>query len=431
MSQRSFIGIDPDSQQIICVHMNHDATRIVDKSLPATYIGARNFYNWVKVFDNVIVAFEGSNHHTKLFEKILYDNEFQFYTFKASDVESKRERDLGPAKTNEMDALAAAYLAQDRLQNSTLHKWARYHRADDGLRDISRARLKIVEQKTAEISQLCKFVKSRDSELYLYLMGKHPEYDNSTDIISNKGVLNLLSKYPDLYTWKEITEQELSDAMHTNYTAKQKHIKDLVKISKNSHVGSPGEIVLIRQSAKAILQLLERIKEIDTVEKEIAKDNIDVQVLMDTSFTRMKGIGLATAVSVVSEIIDIRRFTNNNSLAMYSGLGMKVHETGLKKKGAPVHMKKFFNYNRYLKNGLMTMAKNVVLHNPDHRLRGMFKYLTSQGMLPTEAYKRVARALVRQIFKLLWNVKMEDGEKIEKGTGRQNGVINAPIRHTA
>lgn len=49
----------------------------------------------------------------------------------------------------------------------------------------------------------------------------------------------------------------------------------------------------------------------------------------------------------------------------------------------------------------MTAARNYVHFNPDSHLAGYYRNLIKRGMTPLEATKRVARALVRVIFREL------------------------------
>ena len=59
-------------------------------------------------------------------------------------------------------------------------------------------------------------------------------------------------------------------------------------------------------------------------------------------------------------------------------------------------------FNHRLKDIFMTAARNFVRYNPDSHLAGYFKNLVKKrGMKANEAYKRVARALVRVIFRKL------------------------------
>jgi len=58
-------------------------------------------------------------------------------------------------------------------------------------------------------------------------------------------------------------------------------------------------------------------------------------------------------------------------------------------------------FNHRLKDAFMTAARNVVFYDPDSHLAGYYRNPVKAGMQPLEAMKRVARALVRVIFREL------------------------------
>ena len=102
----------------------------------------------------------------------------------------------------------------------------------------------------------------------------------------------------------------------------------------------------------------------------------------------MRGIATITAATMIAEIIDIRRFAREDSLACYCGLGMREHSTGQTMNMVPTQL-----FNHRLKDAFMTAARNVVFYNPDSHIAGYHRNLVKAGMSPLAATKRVARAL--------------------------------------
>jgi len=120
---------------------------------------------------------------------------------------------------------------------------------------------------------------------------------------------------------------------------------------------------------------------------------------------------------MTAEIIDIRRFASEDRLASYSGLGRREHVSGETARMVPTH-----NFNRRLKDAFMTAAKNFVRFNPDSHLSGYYRNLIKAGMTPLEATKRVARALVRVIYKQLSELIATDcGMDGDEGQTQQAG----------
>jgi hypothetical protein len=135
----------------------------------------------------------------------------------------------------------------------------------------------------------------------------------------------------------------------------------------------------------------------------MTKDTIAVQVLKER-----RGIATITATTMIAEIIDIRRFAREDSLACYSGLGMKEHSTG-----PTFRMVASQLFNHRLKDVFMTAARNVVHFNPDSHPAGYYRNLVKAGMSPLGARKRVARALVRVIYRELSALSEKNADATE------------------
>jgi hypothetical protein len=73
-------------------------------------------------------------------------------------------------------------------------------------------------------------------------------------------------------------------------------------------------------------------------------------------------------------------------------------------------------FNHRLRDIFMTAARNYMLFNSDSRLAGYYRNLVKAGMNPVEATKRVARALVRVIFRILSSLddKAEEENPLEE-----------------
>ena len=127
----------------------------------------------------------------------------------------------------------------------------------------------------------------------------------------------------------------------------------------------------------------------------------------------LRGISIITVAKIIAEVVDIRRFIREDSLAQYAGLGLVESETGKRDNGRKPKMVRTAEYNHRLKNTMLIAAKSIVLWNPHHRLTGMFKDHIKGGMSYLEAVKRVARALNRVVYKILKSEHQEETIKKE------------------
>ena len=177
-----------------------------------------------------------------------------------------------------------------------------------------------------------------------------------------------------------------------NYRGREKLIEAMQKLSAIFTPISPAVSLMIKNSAQTILQIKGQMVELQKMIRKTTAENPAVRVLEE-----YRGISVITAATMVAEIIDIRRFVNNDRLASYVGLARVEYSTGDRSK-----MITSWQFNHRLKDIFMTAARNFVRYNPDSHLAGYFRNLVKKrGMKANEAYKRVARALVRVIFRKL------------------------------
>jgi hypothetical protein len=185
--------------------------------------------------------------------------------------------------------------------------------------------------------------------------------------------------------------------------------------------------LLIRTGAQQIQRLKAKQTEIIRMLEALTAENMAVHALK-----QIPGIATLTASTLVAEIIDIRRFPREDSLACYSGLGMKEHSTG-----DNFRMVRTQLFNHRLKDAFMNAARNFVQYNPESHLAGYHRNLLKRGMSPTEATKRVARALVRVIHRQLsalvaQHTDMSTATHKEEGEGDMaSGWIRSDRSHTS
>jgi hypothetical protein len=159
--------------------------------------------------------------------------------------------------------------------------------------------------------------------------------------------------------------------------------------------------------------------------EELTRQNRSVQLLK-----QIRGIATRTAATMIAEIIDIRRFHREDSLACYSGLGMAERSTGDSFRMIPMQL-----FNHRLKDAFMTAARNFVLYNPQSRLAGCHRNLVKRRMSSVEATKRVARALVWVIYRQLCALVAQqtdapEADRKKEGEGEMaSGLIRSDQHH--
>ena len=401
MKINNSIGIDPDSIGCVCTFVKANESYKENRQFSISNNGMEKFIKWVKSKGESLVSIEGSNGQSKPLEDILKKNNIHFYSFSPLKVERFREGTLGAAKSNIIDAESTARLAMSLQAQGLLEKSNQSWEVDEDLRGLTRTYLRSGEQLTQEINFLWKIIKKVCNDLYLYLGGNNDEYEVTSNLIKNKGILNLFKTNPNINEWQNLNQSEIQEILGTRNRG---HINALMEIGSNSRVISTSLALMLKQSAIKVVFLMEEKREIEKEISNITEDNKSVKQI-----SNIKGIGITTAATIVAEIITTKRFANDDKLASYSGLVRILNSTGDEPKRKKT--KKCIMFNKRLKNAFFNASRTYVLYNPDSHLAMYFKKLREKKMSITEARKRVARGLLRKIFKILKEVDYENDKR--------------------
>lgn len=405
MQLRNAIGIDPDSKGIICSYVKSNIEKPEKKGFLATKNGLNEFVRWLGKHKNIIIAIEGQNGQSKPVEKILRKNGIIFYSFKPYDVDKFRKAVLGQNKNNHKDAESVARYAMALEAQGKLENYKRVWFPDEELQILTRSHEEKTKELTREINRLWKLIRMASVDLYLALGGKNPDISLNGNKIKNVGILTLLSKIPDIQLWKDLSENDILNIMDGNrYKGRMDLISELKKISVNFEPISLSLSLLIKNAAIQIINLTSQKKDLENLIKQVTKDIKAVKILEE-----IKGISIITASKMIAEIINIKRFAKNDNLASYAGLCLKENKTGESEK-----MKYSKMFNHRLKDTFMVAAKNFVMFNPDSHLSGYYRNLIKSRVKKTEVRKRVARALVRVIFRKLNAISLDIAPNIQQ-----------------
>ena len=399
------IGIDPDSKGYVCCLVDVGESEGKRRGYLTTVRDLESLVSWVKKEGEPTVAIEGSNGFSKPVEEAFRKEQVVFYSLKPSDVSKFRKVVLGQNKNNDKDAESVARYALALQAQGKLEQFRRLWFPDEALRLLTRGYERRSKELTAEISRIWKLLRIASPDLYLALRGSNPKVEMSDNGLKIQGILSLLEQKPDLSEWKDLSAKDFLTAMGGgNYRGRKQLIDGLQKLSDTFSPTPPAVSLMIKTSAQTILQAMRQLKEMKKLIGKITAENNAVK-----SLEQIRGISVLTSSTLMAEIIDIRRFANDDRLASYSGLGRSEYSTGDRSKMIPNPQ-----FNRRLKDAFITAAKNFVLYNPDSHLTGYFRNLVKKrGMKANEAYKRVARALVRVIFRKLRSL-IEENFKEQK-----------------
>jgi len=388
----SAIGIDPDSTGFVCALVRDSKAQVITRRFSVSGHGLSEFLGWVSDQGKPIVGIEGTHGQSRPLEKALREAEVIFHSFKPADTERFRKAVLGQNKNNERDAESVARYALALEAQGKLEQYRRVWDADMELQLLTRRYESISMQLTGEVNRLWKLLREACPDLYLLLGGKNGEDEKRGKVLKNQGILTLLISKADIGEWKDLSQAQMLEAMGGgNYKGRGELIAELQEGAASFPSLSAGIALVIRGSAQQIQHFKGEQSELVRMLEGLTEGNLAVQCLKGH-----RGIATLTAAKMIAEIIDIRRFAHEDSLACYSGLAMREHTTGNTTMMVPTRL-----FNHRLKDAFMTAARNAVLYDGDSHLAGYHRNLVKAGMRPLEATKRVARALVRVIFREL------------------------------
>ena len=324
MQECEAIGIDPDSQGFVCAYVKRSEAKVVTRGYMAADADLKSFLKWVKGEGDVIIAIEGSNGWSRPIERVLREAGVIFYSFKPADTDTFRRAVLGQNKTNRKDAESVARYAMALEAQGKLDQYRRVWFPDMELQLLTRRHRSVTEQLTAEVNRLWKLLRYASPDLYLALGGKNPEVESNRKVLKSQGILTLLTSNPDVGQWKSLSDEQILEAMGGNdYKGRRALIEELRKVMDSFQPTTESMALLLRTSAQHIQMLKGVLRDIEKALEKLTAKNAAVQELR-----QIKGIATNTATKMVAEIIDIRRFTREDSLACYTGLGMREHSTG-------------------------------------------------------------------------------------------------------
>lgn len=160
-------------------------------------------------------------------------------------------------------------------------------------------------------------------------------------------------------TLKSLVRQRDSLAMMKNVLNR----KQEAVAYKEKHLG-----ISISNSNKRLIKAVD--VEIEKLKDELKEYRPEEQKLLRT----IPGVGPITAVSFVSEVGDIQRFSDPKKLVAYAGLDSRVHKSGTSINGKGYISKRG---NKILRTRLFNACSVAVLH--DNVFRDFFQKKRSEG----------------------------------------------------
>ncbi|WP_304624924.1 IS110 family RNA-guided transposase [Sporosarcina obsidiansis] len=289
------------------------------------------------------IVFEATGVYSKGLEKFLQDHQYTYCCL--NPIQANEEtKTMRRQKTDKADAhgLARTHFRNERAHTyveedyyGQMRAWSRYYNElDTEINHLHNRMHAILQLSFPELET----VFSTRSALFLNIVQLYPHpdevLDHSRTIIRNR--LKQNTKKNLSLQRAEAKGQCLMEAARLSYPA----------ISRNDI-----RCEQVRDYARRIRDLKEKKEQLIKQMVTLSEEKVEYQVLMS-----YPGIGETTAVRIIGELGDIRRFKTHKQVNAYVGIDLRVYQSGKHQ------MKDIINRrgNRHLRKILFFMVKTMI-----------------------------------------------------------------------
>lgn len=247
----------------------------------------------------------------------------------------------------------------------------------DSLRSMYKFIRTKVKQKVQLQNQFEKLVYTAFPEMLSYMMEQLPKW-----------LLLILDQYPTAASMREAGIKDLVKIGHIN----EDKAKVLLDKAEQS-IAWPDNPALRKLISTYAQDLLRLVIQIDELKKDLEKQKeITKEIKILESF---QGIGRYSAIGLMIEIEDIKRFDSTKKISSFFGVHPKFKQSGDKVIG--VRMSK--QGSSEVRAILYMVAKSALIYNP--HIRQIYDRFKSQGMSHNEAMGVIMHKILRIIYGML------------------------------
>ena len=372
-----FVGIDISKYKHDCFITTETSEVIKENfSFDNKKEGFQQLLDLLKSLDNskqIRIGLEATGHYHMNLMLFLEKNNYSFMEFNPSLVkEFIKSQTLRKTKTDKADAKwVTKYLISVDYKP---HPKQFYHKY--ALKSLSRRRSSFVHQRSnykVELTNILDII--------------FPEFKSFFNYSFSSTALFILNKYKSADKIAKMKDfDSIKNASRGKFSYPQ--FLKLKELAKNT-VGNHHDIFSFQLDS--VLSLFFNIdKQISIVEDKIAEI---IKELNPKTLT-IKGIGLTTCASIISEFGDISRFKSADACLAFAGLDCSIIQSGT----AEYKGKMVKRGSSHLRSSLMMAAEFVFLHEPI--FTNFYYKKRNEGKVHRVALSHVAKKLVRVIYKL-------------------------------
>lgn len=332
----------------------------------------------IENFQDCLIGLESTGHYAENLIQFLYERNYSIAVINPIQTDSLRDSNIRKTKTDKIDTMLI-------VQCLMLKKYSLVSSKNIDmikLRRLSRFRLEMVQQQTRIKTQLTGCLDIVFPELSSFFKGN----------LHLKVAYALLEKYSSAKAIRSARIDGLTNLLCNNSHGKynQEKALQLKNLAKES-VGLNNPAI--------DLQIQCLIKQLHLYQKQIKDIDISIMTLMEiinSPILTVPGVGYTLGAMIISEIDDIKKFSNPSKLLAFAGLDPVVKQSGNFQSDSLKISKRGSTYLRYAiyRVAFLIIYNNETFHN-------YYLGKRSQGKSHSVALGHVCNKLVRIIFKIL------------------------------
>lgn len=332
----------------------------------------------IENFQNCLIGLESTGHYAENLIYFLYERGYKIGVINPIQTDALRDSNIRKTKTDKIDTKLI-------VQCLMLKKYTLVKSQDINiikLRRLCRFRMEMVQQQARIKTQLTTCLDTVFPELPRFFKGN----------IHLKTTYALLEKYPSSKSIRSARIDGLTNVLYNNSKGKYNQEKaiELKNLAKNSvGIDNPSIDLQIQCLIKQLRLYKKQIKDIDL-------SIMNLMELLNSPILTIPGVGYTLGAMIISEIGDIKRFSNPTKLLAFAGLDPVIKQSGNFQADTMKISKRGSTYLRYAiyRVAFLIIYNNETFHN-------YYLAKRSQGKNHRVALGHICNKLVRVIFKIL------------------------------
>ena len=374
-----YIGIDIAKYSHFASVVSSDGEIIVKPfSFQNSREGFMKLVEEIENFQDCLIGLESTGHYAENLIYFLYERNYKIALINPIQTDSLRDSNIRKTKTDKLDTMLI-------VECLILKKYSLVNFQDINiikLRRLSRFRMELIQQQTRIKTQLTGCLDIVFPELSRFFKGN----------LHLNTSYALLEKYSSANSIRSVRIDGLTNLLYNS--SKGKYTYDDALILKNLAKNSVG-----LDNPSIDLQIKCLITQLRLYKKQIKDIDLEIITLMkiiNSKIITIPGIGYNLGAMIISEIGDIKRFSNPSKLLAFAGLDPVVKQSGNFQADSMKISKRGSTYLRYA----IYRAAFLIIYN-NETFHKFYLEKRAQGKSHRVALGHVCNKLVRIIFKIL------------------------------